>query len=230
MLCLYVQAPFAVFRSFTAGSFRPTAPFITPSAAYGLLLSLAGIEMRAPDDGKSPMTAIRDGLPPVEIALGALSFPHQHSMYQQLHNYPVGASGADHAPNTKGSKYNIVPARRAFLSDLRAYIGTRGNDELGQRVRDGLAGKYRRYGVPFLGDNNFLPDRIEPADSTTMRPAHWYVPVAPEDDVQSTEDIARFTVTIDRADMSRTVSKLLRPLAEPRVEIPDGAWLSVGYK
>lgn len=229
MLCLYVQAPFAAFRSFAAGSFRPTAPFITSSAAYGLLLNLAGIEMRAPDNGKSSMTSIREGLPPVEIALGALDFPCQHSMYQQLHNYPVGASGAEHAPNTKGSKYNIVPARRAFLSDLRVYICMRQNDGLGQRIRDGLAGKHRRYGVPFLGDNNFMPDRIVLIDSTAMKPAHWYVPVAPEDDAQSTVGIARFTVTIDRVDMSRTVSELLRPLVEPSDEVPDGAWLSIGY-
>ena len=31
-------------RTFTAGWYRPTATFLTPSAAYGLLLNLAGIE------------------------------------------------------------------------------------------------------------------------------------------------------------------------------------------
>lgn len=229
MFCLYVQAPFAVFRSFTAGSFRPSAPFITPSAAYGLLLNLAGIEMRAPDDGRSPMTGIREGLPAVEIALGALNFPLLHGVFQQLHNYPVGPSGAEHAPNTKGNKYNIVPARRAVLSDLRAYICARGNEGLEQRIRDGLAGKHRRYGVPFLGDNNYLPDKIEPVGVAAMKTVHWYVPVATEDDVQSTEGTARFTITIDRADMSRTVSRLLRPIAEPSTEIPDSAWIAVGY-
>ena len=30
MLCLYVQAPFAAFRTFTAGWYRPTAAFLTP--------------------------------------------------------------------------------------------------------------------------------------------------------------------------------------------------------
>ena len=69
MMCIYFQAPFAVFRTFTAGSFRPTAPFMTPSAAYGLLLNLAGIEMRD-DDGASEMTLIRSGLPHATIALG----------------------------------------------------------------------------------------------------------------------------------------------------------------
>ena len=51
MMRLRIRAPFAAFRHFTAGSYRPTAPFITPSAAYGLLLNLAGVETRF-DDGK----------------------------------------------------------------------------------------------------------------------------------------------------------------------------------
>jgi CRISPR-associated protein Cas5t len=94
MLVLRLDAPFGVFRTFTAGSFRPTASFVTPSAAYGLLLNIAGIEMRH-DDGKSVATLIRPkGLPAVDIALGARGeLPRQQSMFQQLHNYPVGNSG-----------------------------------------------------------------------------------------------------------------------------------------
>ncbi len=36
MFILYVQAPFAAFRTFRTGWYRPTATFLTPSAAYGL--------------------------------------------------------------------------------------------------------------------------------------------------------------------------------------------------
>ena len=71
MFCLLIESRFAAFRPFITGSFRPTTPFITPSAAYGLLLNLAGIEMRE-DDGKSAMTLIKkSGLPEMDIALGA---------------------------------------------------------------------------------------------------------------------------------------------------------------
>ena len=227
MLCLYFQAPFAVFRTFTAGSFRPTAPFITPSAAYGLLLNLAGIEMRD-DDSEAEMTLIRSGLPRVTIALGALEMPGQHSVYQQLHNYPVGNTGKEHAPNTKGNKYNITPARRSFLSNLRGYICLKDNDELAAQVIDGLAGKReRKYGLPFFGDNNFLPDRIASVDQ--IEPAHWFVKVAPDDEAGIAVNIARLTVTIDRADMSRTRSALFRPLQVAAVEIPENAWVCVGY-
>lgn len=226
MLCLYFQAPFAVFRTFTAGSFRPTAPFMTPSAAYGLLLNLAGIEMRE-DDGKSEMTLIRNDLPHAAIALGALEIPGQHSVYQQLHNYPVGNTGKDHAPNTKGNKYNITPARRSFLSGLRGYLCLKDNDELAAQVLDGLAGKIPRYGLPFFGDNNFFPDRIEVVD--LVKPALWLAQVNADDGDDRSTNIARLTVTIDRKDMSKTQSRLFRMLDAPSVEIPDGAWVEVGY-
>ena len=115
MLILRLDAPFGAFRTFTAGSFRPTASFITPSAAYGLLLNVAGIEMRY-DDGKAVATLIRSkGLPQVEMALGARGeLPKQQSMFQQLHNYPVGSSGKEHREAAKGNKYNIIPAAVHF--------------------------------------------------------------------------------------------------------------------
>lgn len=228
MLWLYVQAPFAAFRTFTAGSFRPTAPTMTPSAAYGLLLNLAGVEMRR-DDGKSPMTSIGKGLPRVEIALGSRAEAGQHSLFQQLHNYPVGNTGAEHAPACKGNKYNITPVRRAFLSNLRIYIGLRGDEALAEQVRDGLAGRGpARYGLPFLGDNNFLPDRIDLIDSPG--PARWWLPVqdheAPDGPIP---EVARLTVTIDRQDLSRTISRLFRPLEAASDLVPAEAWVPVGY-
>lgn len=229
MLCLYVQAPFAVFRTFSAGSFRPTAGFITPSAAYGLLLNLAGIDMRQPDNGKSLMTLIRSDLPRVRLALGALVFPEQHSLFQQLHNYPVGTSKDSHAVNTKGNKHNIAPARRAVLGNLKAYICLDGHEGLEAQVREGLVGKRTgAYGLPFLGDNNFLPDKLEAVSE--RQPAHWYEMLdhtASGEGLQ--ERVMRLTITVDRADMARTRSQLFVPLARPQIEIPEKAWVEVGY-
>ena len=226
MLRLYLQAPFAVFRPFTTGSFRPTAGFITPSAAYGLLLNVAGIEMRH-DDGKSVMTAIKKDLPKVRLALGALEMPLRHSIYQQLHNYPVGTTGKDHAMNTWGNKYNILPVRRQFLSGLRAYLCLDGNPDLETWVLEGLAGrKPRAYGLPFLGDNNFLIDRLEQVPDP--QPAHWLVPVEKDQD-EFRADTTRLTLTIDRLDMSCTRSKLFAPSREKTLNPPDLAWQEVRY-
>jgi CRISPR-associated protein Cas5t len=205
-----------------------TAPFITPSAAYGLLLNVAGVEMRH-DDGESPMTLIKGaGLPAVEIALGALSMPQHHTVYQQLHNYPVGATGAERAPMTQGNKYNIAPVRRAFLSGIKGYVCLRGDAGLEGLVMDGLKGRTpHRYGLPFLGDNNFLPDRIE--EAAALNSARWWVPVPEGATAESPATVSRFTVAIDRADMSRTRSKLFQLTEESSLVIPDEAWVPVAY-
>ncbi|MFH1421574.1 MAG: CRISPR-associated protein Cas5 [Planctomycetota bacterium] len=227
MFCLYLQAPFGTFRTFTAGRFRPTAEFITYSAAYGLLLNVAGIEMRYIDE-EEPMTVIKTGLPKFQLALGACSFPLQHTIYQQLHNYPVGTTGKEYAPKTKGSKYNIQPVRRAFLSKIKAYICFRGNNGFEQQVKEGLNGNSPRcYGLPFLGDNNFLIDRLEPVAQPDK--AFWFAPIKPDSGEGLPNHVSRFTVKINRADMSQTESLLFAPSKEQSDKVPDDAWIEVGY-
>lgn len=225
MLFLYLQAPFGVFRTFTGGSFRPTAGFLTPSAAYGLLLNVAGIEMR--EDLGLPMTSIRAGLPQVRLAIAALDWPLHHSVFQQLHNYPIGTAGKEHAGNTKGNKYNIVPVRREFLSNIRAYLCMDKNPEFEEWVEEGLkGGRSRDYGLPFLGDNNFLIDRLEPVPQP--KPAYWFEKLEEEWEGMPAR-VTRVTVTIDRADMSRTRSVLFAPNEHRAVEPTSKAWIEVKY-
>jgi CRISPR-associated protein Cas5t len=170
MLHLYLEAPFAACRAFTAGWYRPTATFLTPSAIYGLLLNVAGIESRLREgdpahDGRTPASYVRSGLPACKLALGVPGdgFPLVQSVYQQLHNYPVGASGVARAAECYGNKYFISPVRREFLSDLRAIISLDGAPDLENGIRRGLRGESPndRYGLPFMGDNSFLLDRLE---------------------------------------------------------------------
>ncbi|MDA8254108.1 MAG: CRISPR-associated protein Cas5 [Betaproteobacteria bacterium] len=229
MLRLRVRAPFAVFRGFAAGSFRPSAPFITYSAAYGLLLNLAGQEMRAPDDGKSAMTLIAADLPRFQLAMGVCGvLPTVQTVYQQLHNYPVGNSGKEREACARGNKYNITPARRVMLHRLDALLAMQGDDKLEADIRAGLAGQHGRYGLPFLGDNNFLPDRIDEVENEAG--ARWLLPL---EEGAAMNDLAegamRLTLIIDRADMSRTESGLFRLDGEVHPTPPLSAWTSVGY-
>jgi CRISPR-associated protein Cas5t len=85
----------------------------------------------------------------------------------------------------------------------------------------------RAYGLPFLGDNNFLLDRFDPVEQLT--PAYWFKPVAAEEDGLR-ERVTRLTITIDRQDMAKTVSALFAPCAEPTAEIPRDAWIEAGYR
>ncbi len=247
MFYLFIEARFAAFRPFATGSFRPTAPFLTPSAAYGLLLNLAGEEMRSEDDGSYPATTIkRNSLPKMEIALGVptvqqpwkwgserrleMIFPQSQSLYQQLHNYPVGNQGKSHAPQTKGGKYNIAPVRRSFLCGLRAVAGFRNYqpDCIESLVSEGLQGNDKpRYGLPFLGDNNFLPDRIEILQKPPK--CQWFVPITGEiEEKPPYSNVGRLTVTIDRADSSRTKTTLFGPVLKSAIP-PENAWTLVDY-
>lgn len=226
MLYLHVKAPFAAFRTFTAGSFRPTAPFITPSAAYGLLMNIAGIETRR-DDGESLMTLTANNTPLLGVAIGAVSFPERQSMYQQLHNYPVGTSAKEREEGCNGSKYNIQPVRREFLSGIDACIAVNADDETTNKIRAGLSGRDNgnRYGVLFLGDNSFIPDVVREVPIPVA--AHWYVKL-PRGSIGPKDKLCRLTVTIDRADMTRTSAPLFYPIAEATEKVPEEAWCCVG--
>lgn len=231
MLRLRVKAPFAAFRTFVAGYYRPTAPFLTPSAAYGLLLNVAAIESRY-DDGESAMTLLKEGLPPAEVALGAVSLPETQILYQQLHNYPVGNTGLERAGETKGNKYNIQPVRRELLSDLDAYVCLRGNGWLEDRVREGLRLGARftspegrpRYGVPFLGDNSFLLSVLR--EDATPVPAYWFLR-AERESAGASPNLSRLTVWIDRRDLSKTISRLYCRSDHATMEPAGLAWTLV---
>lgn len=254
MLVLYVEAPFAVFRTFTAGWYRPTATFLTPSAAYGLLLNVARDESRLREeedghDGKTLATLTRQDLPKARIALGvprgqAQDFPRVQTIYQQLHNYLAGGNEKVRDPDapgqkitkealglrrTKSNKYNITPVRREILCGLRALIALDGNDELEDRIGQGLRGESNdaRYGLPFLGDNQFLLDRLQIIEPDRLPETRWYEMLGEDVAGRPREHTARLTVSIDRADMSKTRSALYAPTETATREPPPSAWTDI---
>ncbi|MCX5962055.1 MAG: CRISPR-associated protein Cas5 [Cyanobacteria bacterium] len=138
MECLWlrIRAPFAAFRGFQAGVYRSTSPIMPPSAAFGLVLNLAGIEMR--DSKPGVMTLIRQDLPCLKLAIGR---PYQElangdmipetdsevcTLYQQLHSYPVGNSGKELKERTHGAKFWITPVRRELLVGFDMILGVQG--------------------------------------------------------------------------------------------------------
>ncbi|MDX2033398.1 MAG: CRISPR-associated protein Cas5 [Blastocatellia bacterium] len=223
---LRVRAPFAAFRGFQAGVYRATSRMIPPSAAYGLVLNLAGIEMRGPTN--TVTTEIRQDLPRLRIAVGSLSEsePEVATLYQQLHSYPVGASGKELSAKTHGAKFWIVPVRREILIDFDCVIGVQTELQgVAARIRSGLCGQADepRYGLPFAGDNNLLIDRIEIADSPPA--ARWYALIQPDDPPQKRS--CRLTVSINRTDNSQTTSRLYAPLPEKVSSPPETVWVWV---
>jgi CRISPR-associated protein Cas5t len=219
-LWLRVRAPFAAFRWMQAGVYRATSPVIPPSAAWGLLLNLAGVETR---EEATPTTLVRGDAPPLRIAVAMLETPEQATLYQQLHTYPVGTSGEEGLkPRTHGAKYWIAPARREILVGFDCQLGVMAEDgALLAQIVDGLSGLRNgsRYGLPFAGDNNFLIDRIDVLGDPL--PARWYEAMGPDEGPR--RGSCRLTVGIDRADASRTSTLLFAP-TRPLPRPPDAAW------
>lgn len=209
---LRVHASFAAFRGFQAGVYRSTAPVMPPSTAYGLVLNLAGIEMR--DSLNGVTTLIRSDLPHLRLAVGLVKQSERNTVYQQLHSYPVGNSGKELATLTHGAKYWIVPVRREVLVDYEGVIGVQTSDEnLRDKVEKGLRGELnsQRYGLPFAGDNNYLFDRINVFDEP---PANvlWYARFQVNDTPR--KGSYRLTIGIDRKDNSKTTSFIYAPTPE----------------
>ena len=221
---LLLKAPFAAFRSFQSGSFRSTTPVPSPSTVYGLLLNLAGIEQRTATT--EPTTLIKKALdlPEMGIAIASLNSSSTAVFSQQLHSYPVGASGKELATKTFGAKYWIAPVRRQVLIDLKLLIGIRAEDSLCDRIKQGLNGELdrARYGLPFVGDNNFLFDDIQVLKSPPM--ARWYSPI--KDDSPPSRGKCRLTTWIDRADNTKTQTQIFSP-SNFVLEPPESAWINL---
>lgn len=234
MLVLELKAPFAACRPMTAGWYRPTAPMLTHSAAYGLLLNVACIETRLREEepehaGRVPTSLMRDGLPPIRLAIGrpeSVPLPRVQSVYQQLHNYPIGRDAGVPAEWAKGAKNNITPMRREFLAGLHVVLCLEGNEEVEDRVRQGLAGAFNaeRYGLPFVGDNTFLIDQLSERKFCDIPACHWYEPVGRKSDAERVPETIRLTTWIDRADMTRTRSELFIPSKKATTEVSQEAW------
>lgn len=218
---LKIAAPFAAFRGFQAGAYRSSAPVMPPSAAYGLVLNLAGIEMR--DYSNLSTTEILKNLPCLRLAIGVKKIPERSSVYQQLHSYPVGDTSKELAPLTKGAKYHIAPVRREMLIDYVGAIGVQTDDQtLRENVEKGLRGEIeRKYGLPFAGDNNFLFDRIEVLDEPP-EDFVWYVRHQPDD--KQVKGSCRLYIGINRTDNSKTTSAIFVPKENLALPLPENAW------
>jgi CRISPR-associated protein Cas5t len=224
-LWLRVHAPFATYSTFRSGTYRDTMPIMPPSAAYGLILNLAGIEMRG--SLQQSITPIRLDLPPLKLAFGRVAGNASEIsvLLQHMHNYPVGASSKEHKTKTHGSKYGIEPTHRETIVDLDMMLGIIADPTLISRVKQGLTGKddRPRYGLPFAGDNNYLFDRIDCLDEPL--PSHWFVSV--DSKLKQESGAVSLTVEIDRHTPSKTKSMLFSATKDSLTSLPDHDWLSM---
>lgn len=204
-----------------AGVYRATSPVIPPSAAWGLVLNLAGVETRDRASEGAATPTLSDA-PRLRLAIGTRRDSTTSTLYQQLHSYRVGKDAKTKALSgkTNGAKYWIAPVRREILVGFDAVVGVQAPAKLLERIPKGLAGGLQdpRYGLPFAGDNNLLFDQIAVVRSPPE--AYWYVPASNDTSVP-VQSSCRLTICIDRQDGSRTLTKLF--MRTGRVALPPAA-------
>ncbi len=224
-LWLHIRAPFASFSTLRTGTYRDTMPIMPPSAAYGLVLNLAGIEMRG--SLKKSITPIRSNLPYIKLAFGRVAGSNSEIsvLLQNMHSYPIGQTGKERRAKTHGNKYWIEPTYREVIVNLDMMLGVKAESKLISQVRQGLNGESEQlfYGFPFAGDSNFLFDRIDCLEKPL--PTHWFV--RSDSNLELEPGTVNLTVEIDRQNPSQTKSFLFSATQNPLTFLPDGAWLSI---
>jgi CRISPR-associated protein Cas5t len=224
-LWLHIRAPFASFSTLRTGTYRDTMPIMPPSAAYGLILNLAGIEMRG--SLRKSITPIRSNLPHVKLAFGRVAESNNEIsvLLQNMHSYPIGQTGAERKAKAHGTKYWIEPTYREIIVNLDMMLGVQANSELIFRIREELDGKsdLSCYGFPFAGDNNFLFDHIDYLEEPL--PTHWFV--RSDSNLELESGAVSLTVEIDRQNPSQTKSLLFSATQNPSTSLPESEWLAI---
>ena len=224
-LWLHIRAPFASFSTLKTGTYRDTMPIMPPSAAYGLILNLAGIEMRG--SLRKSITPIRSNLPHIKLAFGRVAGSNSEIsvLLQNFHSYPIGQTGKERKAKTHGNKYWIEPTYREVIVNLEMMLGVKAESKLISSVRQGLEGKSNRsyYGFPFAGDNNFLFDRIDCLDKPL--PTRWFV--KSDSSLELEPGAVSLTIEIDRQNPNQTKSLLFSVTQYPSISLPDSEWLSI---
>lgn len=243
--CFHVYGTFGAFRTRgEIGGLKRTLSFMPPSAAYGILLNYAAIEMFT-EDGK-----LRKGLPSVSLALGTPKLPEKFSILSHWHTKDGQSircsEGAEEAlrkhwsvPVSDGEKlkksdliykWQIRPVWLGFLYEVDCYVMVRCEPFLLDRIKDGLEMKLeRKGGLPYLG-TNFCPIHISELVESVPE-CLWFRRVKRDEDVSFTSDAGRaelWPIVIDRTNGARSEHGMFRPTGLQN-DIPEDAWVTVDY-
>jgi CRISPR-associated protein Cas5t len=207
MLYVYFKAPFGAFRPFKNVELSPTAEFLTHSAAYGILLGLAGIER----DLKKKFAGAR-------LALGSLRVPTIGRSLQLL------IQGKRTLEEHGGGNFKLRPFLREVLCDIEGYIAL-DHHELETLVRQGIdePSTVPYWGLPFMGDNNFFIERLE--TKTGIEPCQWLCELR-DDAMPLGEKLFYLSVWTDYVGNEKSDSRLFY-LSENNNSPPPTAWISI---
>lgn len=206
MRFIHFKAPFGAFRPFKNVELATTAEFITHSAAYGLLLGLAGVDRQR----KKEFIGTR-------IAIGCKRLPRAGRFFQQLIQGRRVLTG-------DGGQLNLRPFWREVLFDLEGYIGF-DNSPLEELVVKGInePSLLDYWGLPFMGDNNFFLERVEVCKKPES--CRWFYPFNGER-LQRGERLHFLSIWTDYETNMRSRG-LLFALTPNQEYPPSDAWIPI---
>lgn len=216
MIFLYFRAPFGAFKPFQSVEMLATTEFLTYSAAYGLLLGLAGIDSRDPQVKRQYANA--------RLALGTMRLPRKGRVFQQLHKY----KDKKEVPRAKGRKPFIDTYWREFLYDkLEGYIGLE-HHELERLVMQGVEepSTLQYWGLPFMGDNNYFIEKLDIVES----PMHcqWFHALTQSNEIFG-ERLFYLSVWTDYQNSTQSKNSLfyLRQDSSRLLDTASSAWICI---
>lgn len=224
-----LKAPFLSYRPFNVGSeYNYTLPTIPHSAAYGIGLNLAGIEMKDNGIKTGGIREAIDNLPKLQIAVGV----HTKScdseigkLLHQNHNYVKTASLAKSLGKTQKEldkiygyrKYSIAPSNREYISNYHGFIALRSDDEdLIDSIINGIDNCIGS--VPYAGRTNQFFSHIYQAGNDLV---HWY---SIADNGGSPLDLT--TSIRDRKESTKTIVRRFFLSKEASIFPSENCWVS----
>lgn len=152
-------------------------------------------------------------------------YPKVQSVAQHIQITPKGSLTADERAKAKGRKVRTETVRREFLSGIRGVCYLRGDEDIESRVVSALKAPTEgdRYGVPFLGDNNFFLEELELVPQREEA-VQWLVDAG---DGENIERPIRLTNWVDRMSEETRYGRFVT-LPGSILEPPPGAWVKVG--
>jgi CRISPR-associated protein Cas5t len=239
-LIVRVTAPHAVFKMHSAGAFQGTLPVMPPSTAYGLVMNMAGINIRGEptpvrkaDAGYfSTLSIDKAKCPKVSIAVGLFSVPERGVILYHAHRYLSVLNKPDVERLGKykpyGRKNAITPTKQQFLVNYDGAIGIRAPENLIEKIMDTMLGRKAHGGVLFAGSSDYLIESIQATD----KPAAWYSILTKSELHKRLEKseippgLIRLPVSIDRDNCTKTLSMMFAPVETYTNNPPESSWVN----
>jgi CRISPR-associated protein Cas5t len=221
------DAPFFSYREFNTGDYSYSLPVIPHSAAYGLVLNLAGIEIKG-DKIESMCGSFKckrnTNTPNLGIAVGFVSFDGISCLIHQYHKYTqsysclspyeweenqdgtfsvkentkgVKSSISNLKKDYQGRKWSIGIVKREYLTNYHGVIGVRGDKFLIEKIKHGIDECFGS--IPFAGDRNLMFSKI----SINNPEANWLSTKK----IQNCKSL-ELSTKIDRVNSHRTVREI----------------------